>query len=240
MTVQTERTLSQPALEVERHIEALLTEFDRWAASADRQDDGWESDFPQWQELMQQAEQIMAQKQPSEQALFLLSRCWSLSEEDEDCADWAREHIDDRHVRSIIFRLTASPDPNTQWQAYDALNDLQILDGETQDVLEAGTKNASPYVRRRAFLVLFNHSKVDVQPYIEQMLMDADAYNRYVAVTEGKRLMGAVLQDQMQTALQDPEVAFLFSLVDLPQPDKSLAFISYYENKKPIPPGNCL
>ena len=231
MIVQTERTLSQPALEAERHVEALLTEFDHWASSADRRDDGWESDFPQWRELMQQAEQLMAQEHQNPATLFLLGRCWSLSEEDEVCAYWAREHIREGHVRDLVFHLTRSADLEVRWQAYDVLNDLQILDSETQDVLEAGTKDKNPYVRRRAFLVLFNHPEVDVRLYIERMLMDADAYNCYVAVTEGKRLMGAVLHDQIQAALQDPEVAFLFSLVDLPQPDKSLAFISYYENK---------
>ena len=231
MITQVERTSSQPALETERQAEELLTKFDQWAASADRSDDGWESDFPQWRELMRQAEQVMTQEHPSDRALSALGRCWALSHEDEVCADWAREHIHDGYVRDTVFRLTASTDPHTRWQAYDALNGLQILDNETQDILEDGTKDENPYVRRRAFLVLFHHPEVDVRLYIERMLMDLDAYNRYVAVTEGKRLMGMASQDQMQAALQDPEVAFLFSLVDLPQPNKSLAFISYYENK---------
>ena len=211
MIMQTERTSSPPAHEAERQIEALLTEFDRWAASADRRDDGWESDFPQWRELMAQAGELMAQGHQSEQALFLLSRCWSLSQECEECAYWAREHILDGHVRKLVFRLTKSVDPGTRWQAYDVLDSLSVLDAETRTVLQRGTKDENPYVRRRALLVFLHHSKPNKAACITQMLEDADAYNRYVAVKEGKRSGGEALQKKLLAVLQDPEVASHFA-----------------------------
>ena len=211
MIVQTERPSFQPALEAERHVEALLTEFDRWAASADRQEDGWESDFPQWRELMRQAEQLMAQEHQSPATLFLLGHCWSLSEEDEDCADWAREHLQREHVREMVRRLAGSADPRTRWQTCDVLGNLLFLDAATLKVLETALEDNDAYVRRRAFLALTRHvGGVDPQPYVRRMLLDTDSYNRYVAVqTYYPDAVPEALQAQVDAAAQDPTVVRL-------------------------------
>lgn len=216
--MQAGRISSQQDLDAEQQLEDRLRRFDLWADTADRSDVCWEYAYPEWPKLASKAEQVMAEAHQSEHSLFLLGRCWALSEEGEECTDWAREHVQDNHVRETILRLTVSADPRTRWQACDVLGDLPTLDADTVKALEAGAMDDDAYVRRRAFLALRRHGEeIDVQPYIKQMLLDADAYNRYVAVKEGRRRNIRALQSQMDAAAQDPEVA---------------SRLDYYENHK--------
>lgn len=209
--------MSRPAPETGQRLDGLLQQFDVWAASADHSDDGWEYDFPQWKDLIQDAEQVMTQDYQSEHVLFLLERCWAISREGEDCAYWAREHLREEHVERLVERLTASADSDTRWQAYDVLGDLLASSDKVRPVLEAGMADENPYVRRRAFGPLLRWSKDDAAPYLLQMLTDEDVYNRYVAVKEGRRQNIGALQSQMDAAAQDPEVA---------------SHLDYYENHK--------
>ena len=144
-------------------------------------------------------------------ALFLLGRCWSLSEEDEDCADWAREHLQREHVREMVRRLAGSADPRTRWQTCDVLGNLLSLDAATLRVLETALEDSHAYVRRRAFLALTRHvGGVDPQPYVRRMLLDTDSYNRYVAVqTYYPDAVPEALQAQVNAAAQDPTVVRL-------------------------------
>jgi hypothetical protein len=181
MIMQEGRISSQPGHEAERQLERRLEQFDLWAATAERFEDGWQSDFPQWPELIRESEQVMAGVKQSEHALFLLGRCWAISEEDEDCADWARDHLAEGHVRELVRRLAGSAERDTRWQAYDVLGDVPVLDAQTLGALGAGIADEDPYVRRRAFLALRRHPEIDARPYVVQMLADTDSHNRSVA-----------------------------------------------------------
>ena len=233
MMTQQERTPSLPARDAELRLEERLEQFDLWAITADKAEDGWESGFPKWHELAQEAEHLMAQEHPTKRALLLLGRCWAIAQEDETFADWAREHIHEPHVQELVRGLTESVHPDTRWQAYDVFRDLHPLDVRTQALLELGTEDEDPYVRRRAFLVLFHHPEIDHAGYVRRMLNDTDSYNQYVGVKEAKHLgVAAEVEAEMQSALKDPEVAFLYSLIDMPPLAMSLAYNNYYENKK--------
>lgn len=214
MTMQAEHTSSRLGREAERHLEELLQQFDLWAASASRSEDGWEGNFPQWLDLTQEAERVMSQEHQTEAALSLLGRCWALSEEDETCADWARVHLQAAHVQELVRRLADDDDWNTRWQAYDVLGSLDVLDDGTRAALEKGTMDENAYVRRHAFLAIFGHNaEIDTQLYCRQMLSDPDSYNRYVAIRES--LPGTeALWDLMKAAARDPEVALLISSDD--------------------------
>jgi hypothetical protein len=207
MIMQEGRISSQQSLDVERQLESWLQQFDFWAATADRSEDGWESDFPQWQELMQATEKASITGHLSQHTLLMLGRCWALSEEDETCADWTREHLQEEHIREMVRRLTASLDPDTRWQAYDVLGDLLASSDKVRPVLEAGMADENPYVRRRAFLPLLHHLGNDATPYLLRMLADEDSYNRYIAVKEGRQQNISALQSQIDVAAHDPEVA---------------------------------
>lgn len=207
MITQEGRTSSQQNLELERQLEERLRQFDLWAITADRSDACWEYTYPKWPELAGEAEQVMAEAHQSERALVLLGRCWALSEEGEECADWAREHLQEEHVGKLVERLTASAYSDTRWQAYDVLGGLLAFSDKVRPVLEAGMADENPYVRRRAFGPLLRRFKDDAAPYLLQMLADEDVYNRYVAVKEGRRRNIRALQNQMDAAAQDPQVA---------------------------------
>ena len=159
----------------------------------------------------------MAQDDQSEHSLSLLEQCWAISNEGEDCAYWAREHLQEEHVGKLVERLTTSADSDTRWQAYDVLGDLLAFSDKVQPVLEAGMADENPYVRRRAFGPLLRRFKDDAAPYLLRMLADEDVYNRYVAVKEGRRQNIKALQSQMDAVAQDPEVA---------------SHLDYYENHK--------
>ncbi len=57
----------------------LLEAWNTWSAGADRSEDGWESDFPNWQALMDAARAAMLRGDPA-----FLDECFTLSEEDEE------------------------------------------------------------------------------------------------------------------------------------------------------------
>lgn len=213
MITQQGHTLSQLAREAGGPLERLLQEFDSWAASADHSDDGWEGRFPLWRELNRDAEQVMAEPSQNERSLFLLGRCWAITEEDETCADWAREHLHEEHVRVMVRHLAVSGETRTRWQACAVLGDLLVLDVTTLKVLEAAFEDEDPYVRRRAFLALTSHlGAVNPQPYVRQMLLDTDSYNRYVAVRRyDPSFIPEAVRDQIEAAAQDPEVARLLA-----------------------------
>ena len=76
MSTQQECVSTPLAGDSERRLQARLEQFDLWATTADKAEDGWESDFPEWLALTHEAEQIMAQEHPSNHALRLLGRCF--------------------------------------------------------------------------------------------------------------------------------------------------------------------
>lgn len=205
--------MSQPTCEAERQLEKRLEQFDLWSVSEAYTDDDWEANFPDWPGLIWEAETVMAQETQSRQGLVLISRCWAISEEDETCADWARQHLQQEHVRQMVRQLTGSAESRTRWQACDVLGSLLVLDAATLTVLETALEDQDTYVRRRAFLALTCHlGGIDPQPYVRQMLSDVDSYNRYVAVNRyDPQSIPAALQDQIHAAAQDLEVARLLA-----------------------------
>ena len=209
MMTQEGHTSSQHGLEIRWPLEERLRQFDSWAVSADRRNCDWQTDFPQWSDLIHVAVEAMA-GEPLNASLFpLLDRCWSLSSEAEECSDWARRHLNNTAVRQLVELLTGSTDPNTRWQAYDVLGDLPTLDASARALLEAGLKDDNSYVRRRSFLALLRHTEMVQSPYLLSMLKDADAYNRYVAVKEARKHEDPALRVPILDASRDVEVGAL-------------------------------
>ena len=215
MIMQEGRTSSQQSLEqnydAERQLGEQLQQFDLWEKLVDQSPHSLEfEDYPEWLTLMRQAERVMAREPQSEHSLSLLGRCWALSEEGETCAEWARQHLQESHVREMVWHLATDVEPYTRWQACAVLGDLPILDNQTMRVLEKGLTDEDAYVRRRAFLALLRHNGgIDVQPYFRQMLTDEDSYNRYVAVRQALPANADALQSLIQSAADDPAVARL-------------------------------
>ncbi len=113
----------------------------------------------------------------------------------------------------MVRQLTGSADSRTRGQACDVLGSLLVLDAATITVLETALEDNDPYVRRRAFLALTSHlGAVDPQPYVRQMLLGSDSYNRYVAVKKyDPSFIPDAVRDQVKAAARDPEVARLLA-----------------------------
>lgn len=132
-----------------RDLEMLCSDWEHWAATADRSEDGWQSDFPAWNELMESATAAMADSIASQERRRCLELCWAISEEGEELADYAREHVDE--CMAVLNYLARSPNPSVRWQVYDVLS----LGGErAEQLLRDALDDPDPYSRRRAILAL--------------------------------------------------------------------------------------
>ena len=60
----------------------------KWASAADKSENGWQSDFPAWSDLMATAISAITQKSPSHEDIEYIDKCWAISEEDEELADY--------------------------------------------------------------------------------------------------------------------------------------------------------
>lgn len=125
---------------------SLLTDWDAWAAEADKTDDGWQSDYPHWTELMDTA--IKAMEQPNIN-IATIERCWLLAEEDE----WLADHVRKKPSQYIqlLTMLARSKYSGVRWQVYASLEEAG---SPGIHILEAGTTDPDAYARRRAMLAL--------------------------------------------------------------------------------------
>lgn len=193
--------LSPQISDTQYNFENMMAAFDMWASHTSQADNDWETSFPQWDMLIQSACQFMLTSSPTAESTHLLAHCRRITEETEDCAECAREFIDQKNVRDTVFLLTKDTDPYVRWQAYDALGYASNVDEALMNCLEFGTMDEDNYVRRRSFLAL---SKVIQQKHvglIMKMLHDSDAYNRYVAVTKALEQKDANLKSEVEHLL---------------------------------------
>jgi len=158
-------------------LKPLIESFETWAATADRSEAGWQTDFPGWPSLAAACKQAMTTPHPSEDLVDDVGLCWSLSEEAEELADFARDALP--ATREIVTLLTRHKNPATRWQAYDVLGDL--TDDAAAAALREGLRDPDPYVRRRAFLAYGRHPPRITLDLIEAMRNDEDPYIRRAA-----------------------------------------------------------
>ena len=63
-----------------RDLKTLYHAWCRWSASADRAENGWESDFAGWAELMERAAEAMRDAPSDPGLLQAVEACWAISE----------------------------------------------------------------------------------------------------------------------------------------------------------------
>lgn len=210
-------------------MEQLLQQFAEWTVHEDQSETGWESEFPGWLPLLHEADKLIQQVPLSQKELDQIAECWRISDETEDCADFARRHLQQEPVRQAVAQLTGYADEDVRWQAYDALGYVSVLDADTQRVLEKGLADENSYVRRRAFLALTKHPSVKMNEYFLQMMHDPSSYNRYVAVLVGQHLHDPTVEARARFLLEsDPAVKQQWSeyLANKEYIDKSIGVIA--------------
>lgn len=151
---------------------SLLTDWDAWAAEADKSDDGWQSDYPHWAELMNAA--MIAMGQPDAD-VTAIEKCWLLSEEDE----WLAEHVkkNPRRYVKLLTTLARSKYPSVRWQVYAALEEAGPVGIH---ILEMGITDPDAYARRRAVLALAKYQPGVVLRKLNELGDDPDPTNRAV------------------------------------------------------------
>jgi hypothetical protein len=125
---------------------------------------------------MNAAIRTMTQAELSECELNDLEVCWSISEESEELADYAREHA--AATWETLVRLAKSELPQVRWQVYDALSSS----GERADeILRAALDDPDAYARRRAILSLARIRPGDAVSLAERFEHSDDPYIRSAA-----------------------------------------------------------
>ena len=154
----------------------LLSQWQRWAETANQGEDGWQSCFPAWLALMTAASEVMACSELTCEDFQMVEQCWLISEEDEDMADNAKANLST--CWNTILRLYFSRYPEVRWQAYEVLGNAG--DRALAPLTEA-LHDENPYCRRRAILSLIRLSPPDAQEIAAMFINDSDAYLRQAA-----------------------------------------------------------
>lgn len=148
-----------------------------WADGADKTENGWESDFPGWSALMDAAQNAVTQPFISDQELRDIEFCWAISQETEDLADYAREHID--QCWAILQKLTRAMSSDVRWQVYSVLS---FAGQRAEYLLRAGLEDPDPYCRGRALLGLARLQPANARQLAESYINDPDPYMRLAGI----------------------------------------------------------
>lgn len=168
-----------------KNLTSLLTSWDAWAASADKSDDGWQSDYPRWVELMDAA--AAAMEQP-DQNVAAIEKCWLLSEEDEWCAEHVRKNPG--HYLDLLMALSKSKYPSVRWQVYASLEETGSVGVH---LLESGLVDPDAYARRRAVLALAKARPAVVLQKMNEFCNDPDEVNRRIFLRLKEELSSAAI-----------------------------------------------
>ena len=158
-------------------LSELCTEWRSWAANADRSENGWQSDFPRWQSLMDAAKAVMREPAIRKTDLEDLEFCWAISEETEGLADYAKENSE--ACWQNLCRLAASLRSEVRWQVYEALG---FAGPRAEDLLIGGLGDPDPYCQRRAILALTRLRPKDGRELARPFLSHKDPYIRKSAI----------------------------------------------------------
>lgn len=158
-------------------LRSLLKEWTQWCTSADRSEEGWESDFPNWHALIETACLAMTSGDLSKETATMLASCWAASQESEELLSFATEHLDD--CWPALQVLSSATLPSCRWQIYAAASGAGA---RAEDMLRRGLVDDDPYARRRALLSLAAIRPSDAQSLAERYATDPEPYMRQAAI----------------------------------------------------------
>lgn len=154
----------------------IVSEWQRWADSAQQSEDGWQSGFPAWTELMDVAAAAMCQAPLDEETFRLIEFCWKISEEDETMADCGRAC--GGPCVSAVERLARSANPAVRWQAFDVIGSFA---SPNVGLLVDGLDDCDSYCRRRALLALSRADCSEAKKTAGRFIDDEDPQMRRIA-----------------------------------------------------------
>jgi hypothetical protein len=181
-------------------LDSLIGEWKQWAQDTDRSEEGWETSFPRWAEVVTACKAVMLQPLHTPEIAQRVGFCWALDEEDEELADFARQAIS--RTLDLVLLLTQHEDPKTRWQAYDVLGSSD--ESKAKRALWVGIRDLDPYVRRRALLAFTRKSQTVSVELVKIALEDPDPYIRRMALELAERTDDpAILAETRRALLAD-------------------------------------
>jgi HEAT repeat protein len=175
-------------------LRSRFSEWQEWAATADRTEDGWQSDFPGWDLLIAAAKGAMLHG-VDDATLDIVAECWEASQEGEELLEWARDHIEE--CWSALERLSCSALSGCRWQVYEAAS---AAGKKAEPLLRRGLTDPDPYARRRAILALARLRPSGAEELADMLRADADPYIRQASV---EMILAAPNEDFRQRALAE-------------------------------------
>lgn len=131
-------------------LRADLEAWRSWAAAAAKEENGWESDAPNWATLVAAARITLLTPNLDPEDISCLATAFELSTEGEALADSLKENFRSVPVATIVA-LANSPSAEVRWQVFDSIATLNV---ETRELLLRALEHEDSCVRRRAFLRL--------------------------------------------------------------------------------------
>lgn len=162
-----------------------LAHFDQWALLQKRNDDGWESFYPRWPDLISLADAAMrAPLTRSETLLSDIARVWDLSEETEDLVERVADENVDADLLECISRRCR---PEGRFQIVSIAGSIP---GLGVPVLVRMLDDADAYVVRRALLALAHTDPSEAAHRARLLITHGDDMVRTIAnrITNGQPL----------------------------------------------------
>ena len=181
-------------------LSSLFEDWKSWRSTADQSEEGWESDFPRWQALLDAARHTMMQTELTTEMVATLAECWSADQEDEELLQFAADHP--RDCWAALQSLAKSNLPGCRWQVYEA---VASMGAPAEPMLRLGLADPDAYARRRALLSLARLRPADARLIAEMFLKDPDPYMRQAAIEMVRVAADASFQrDALDVLRQDP------------------------------------
>ncbi|KKQ34180.1 MAG: peptidase C14, caspase catalytic subunit p20 [candidate division WS6 bacterium GW2011_GWA2_37_6] len=159
-----------------------IINWKHWAKGASKEEDGWESDYPNWNNLISTTTDLIENsKQKSEEELKLIEFVLKVSEETEDLIPIIKINAD-KHKEMIQY-LISSVHWEVRWQICECLSNGN--NEYWKKFLISALDDKNEYVQRRALLALNNHDLNELEKiYIKKRFEDTK--NKYISkiVTE--------------------------------------------------------
>jgi HEAT repeat protein len=156
-----------------KDLQQLIDAWDSWALIADKSENGWESDFPEWRELMDAAWRTACDSRGLD-SFPLLEKCLTISSENEDLIQKPQD------AWGVVDALSRSPLAECRWQIYDAAGAAAAT---AETLLRRGLGDVDAYARRRAIMCLARLRPRDARELAASLVSDPDAYIRHAAIS---------------------------------------------------------
>jgi len=183
-------------------LHELAESWRQWSRDADKEEAGWQTDFPEWSRLLAAAQRAMVGPF-DETALPDLELVWEASEESEEMLEFsANERGTTDHW---LPRLVLSSRPAVRWQVYESLRQADKAQW-AHTILRDGLRDADNYARRRAVIALEARGVEDIGELSLRLTSDPDPYVRRIAVAMAiKSKSPELLRTVLSQLGDDPE-----------------------------------